>query len=115
MRQYRIAAIPADGIGKEVIAAGLSVLAALEARDGGFRLAVETFPWGSDYYRKHGRMMAEDGLDTLRRFDAISFGAGGAPEVPDQVTLGGLPLPICQGFDQYANLRPTRLLPGIAG
>jgi tartrate dehydrogenase/decarboxylase/D-malate dehydrogenase len=115
MREYKIAAIPADGIGKEVIAAGLEVMKVVEARDGGFRLAVETFPWGSDYYRKHGRMMAEDGLDTLRRFDAIYFGAVGDPEIPDHVTLWGLRLPICQGFDQYANLRPTRLLPGIAG
>jgi tartrate dehydrogenase/decarboxylase / D-malate dehydrogenase len=115
MREYKIAAIPADGIGKEVIAAGLEVMKVVEARDGGFRLAVETFPWGSDYYRKTGRMMAEDGLDTLRRFDAIYFGAVGDPEIPDHVTLWGLRLPICQGFDQYANLRPTRLLPGIAG
>src|SRR6185437_12415103 len=113
MRQYRIAAIPADGIGKEVIAAGLEVLAALEARDGGFRLAVEHFPWGSDYYRKHGRMMAEDGLDRLKAFDAIFFGAVGDPAIPDHVTLWGLRLPICQGFDQYANVRPARVLPGI--
>jgi tartrate dehydrogenase/decarboxylase/D-malate dehydrogenase len=113
MRQYRIAAIPADGIGKEVIAAGLEVLRALEARDGGFRLAVEHFPWGSDYYRKHGRLMAEDGLATLRPFDAIFFGAVGDPEIPDHVTLWGLRLPICQGFDQYANVRPARVLPGV--
>jgi tartrate dehydrogenase/decarboxylase/D-malate dehydrogenase len=115
MREYKIAAIPADGIGKEVIAAGLEVMRAVEERDGGFRLAVETFPWGSDYYRKTGRMMAEDGLDRLRAFDAIYFGAVGDPEIPDHVTLWGLRLPICQGFDQYANLRPTRILPGIAG
>src|ERR1700732_2370452 len=113
MRQYRIAAIPADGIGKEVIAAGLSVLAALEARDGGFRLEVEHFPWGSDYYRKHGLMMAEDGLERLKGFDAIFFGAVGDPKIPDHVTLWGLRLPICQGFDQYANVRPARVLPGI--
>jgi tartrate dehydrogenase/decarboxylase / D-malate dehydrogenase len=115
MREYKIAAIPADGIGQEVIAAGLDVLKALEERDGGFRLRVERFPWGSDYYRKHGRMMAENGLATLRRFDAIYFGAVGDPEIPDHVTLWGLRLPICQGFDQYANLRPARILPGIAG
>src|SRR5690242_20371583 len=113
MRQYRIAAIPADGIGKEVIAAGLEVLAALAARDGGFRLDVEHFPWGSDYYRQHGRMMAEDGLERLKGFDAIFFGAVGDPAIPDHVTLWGLRLPICQGFDQYANVRPTRVLPGI--
>ncbi|HKW55314.1 MAG TPA: tartrate dehydrogenase [Stellaceae bacterium] len=113
MRQYRIAAIPADGIGKEVIAAGLEVLAALQARHGGFRLAVEHFPWGSDYYRQHGHMMAEDGLDRLKGFDAIFFGAVGDPGIPDHVTLWGLRLPICQGFDQYANVRPARVLPGI--
>jgi tartrate dehydrogenase/decarboxylase/D-malate dehydrogenase len=113
MREYRIAAIPADGIGKEVIAAGLEVLRVLEERDGGFRLKVERFDWGSDYYRKHGRMMAEDGLERLKSFDAIYFGAVGAPDIPDHVTLWGLRLPICQGFDQYANVRPARILPGI--
>src|SRR5471030_306934 len=113
MREHRIAAIPADGIGKEVIAAGLEVMKIVEARDGGFRFAVESFDWGSDYYRKHGRMMAEDGLATLRKFDAIYFGAVGDKEIPDHITLWGLRLPICQGFDQYANLRPTRILPGI--
>src|SRR5579883_590855 len=114
MREYRIAAIPADGIGKEVIAAGLDVLRVLEEREGGFRLAVETFPWGSDYYRRHGRMMAEDGLERLRVFDAIYFGAVGDPEIPDHVTLWGLRLAICQGFDQYANVRPARILPGLS-
>jgi tartrate dehydrogenase/decarboxylase / D-malate dehydrogenase len=113
MREYRIAAIPADGIGREVIAAGLTALEALQARHGDFRLTIEHFPWGSDYYRKHGRMMAEDGLEVLRRFDAIFFGAVGDPGIADHITLWGLRLPICQGFDQYANLRPTRLLPGI--
>jgi tartrate dehydrogenase/decarboxylase/D-malate dehydrogenase len=113
MRDYRIAAIPADGIGREVISAGLTVLEAVQARYGDFRLTVEQFPWGSEYYRQHGRMMAEDGLDRLRRFDAIFFGAVGDPAIPDHVTLWGLRLPICQGFDQYANVRPARILPGI--
>jgi tartrate dehydrogenase/decarboxylase / D-malate dehydrogenase len=113
MRDYRIAAIPGDGIGKEVIAAGLTVLQALEARDGGFRLGVEHFPWGSDYYRERGRLMPEDGLERIRRVDAIFFGAVGDPAIPDHVTLWGLRLPICQGFDQYANVRPARVLPGI--
>ena len=113
MRVHKIAAIPADGIGKEVIAAGLTVLETLAARDGGFRLAVEHFPWGSDYYRMHGRMMAEDGLARLRGFDAIFFGAVGDPGIPDHITLWGLRLAICQGFDQYANVRPARVLPGI--
>ena len=113
MREYRIAAIPGDGIGAEVIPAGLEILQALAARDGGFRLAVEEFPWGSAYYKRHGAMMAADGLSRLKAFDAIYFGAVGAPDIPDHVTLWGLRLPICQGFDQYANVRPARILPGI--
>jgi tartrate dehydrogenase/decarboxylase/D-malate dehydrogenase len=113
MRHYAIAAIPADGIGKEVVSAGLEVLDALAKRDGGFHLDVESFDWGSDYYRKHGVMMPDDGRETLKKFDAIYFGAVGAPDVPDHVTLWGLRLAICQPFDQYANVRPTRILPGI--
>ncbi len=113
MRRYKIAAIPADGIGPEVIHAGLEVLAALAARDGGFALDVETLDWGSARYRKHGALMPDDGLARLRDKDAIYFGAVGAPDVPDHITLWGLRLPICQGFDQYANVRPTRILPGV--
>jgi tartrate dehydrogenase/decarboxylase/D-malate dehydrogenase len=113
MREYSIAAIPADGIGPEVIAAGTTVLESLEKRLGDIHFNVKSFDWGSDYYKKNGVMMPADGLDTLRKFDAIYFGAVGAPDVPDHVTLWGLRLPICQGFDQYANVRPTRILPGI--
>jgi tartrate dehydrogenase/decarboxylase/D-malate dehydrogenase len=113
MKKYRIAAIPGDGIGVEVIAAGVQTLKTLARRDGGFELQFEDFPWGSDYYKKHGRMMAADGLDTLKSFDAIYFGAVGAPDLPDDITLWGLRLAICQGFDQYANVRPSRVLPGI--
>lgn len=113
MREYTIAAIPGDGIGIEVIAAGLRVLEVLAGRDRGFRLKVEHFPWSSDYYLKHGYYIPEGGLDRLRKFDAIFFGAVGAPNVPDHVSLWGLRLPICQGFDQYANVRPARVLPGI--
>ncbi|MFL5134420.1 MAG: tartrate dehydrogenase [Microvirga sp.] len=115
MNSYKIAAIPGDGIGKEVIAAGIEVLQALAARDGGFKLDFESFDWGSDYYKKHGVMMPENGRETLKSFDAIYFGAVGAPDVPDHVTLWGLRLAICQPFDQYANVRPTRILPGIEG
>jgi tartrate dehydrogenase/decarboxylase/D-malate dehydrogenase len=110
---HRIAAIPGDGIGQEVIAAGLEVLQALQARAPDLRLEFETFDWGSEHYRRHGRMMPADGLDRLRPFDAIYFGAVGAPDIPDDVTLWGLRLAICQGFDQYANVRPARLLPGV--
>ena len=114
MKTYEIAAIPADGIGPEVISAGIAVLEALAIRDGGFSISFTSFDWGSEYYRLHGRMMPEDGLDQLRDKDAIFFGAVGAPDLPDHITLWGLRLPICQGFDQYANVRPTRILPGIS-
>jgi tartrate dehydrogenase/decarboxylase / D-malate dehydrogenase len=113
MREHKIASIPGDGIGKEVIPAGLTVLNALENRCGDFKLTVESFPWGSDYYRATTRMMPEDGLNTLKNFDAIYFGAVGDPHIPDHITLWDLRLAICQGFDQYANVRPTRILPGI--
>lgn len=113
MKTYRIAAIPADGIGPEVINAGLEVLDAVARRTGQFDFDVTSFDWGSDYYKTHGQMMPADGLDQLKPFDAIFFGAVGAPDVPDHITLWGLRLPICQGFDQYANIRPTRVLPGI--
>ena len=113
MRTHRIAAIGGDGIGPEVIAAGLEALRACAERDGGFNLDIEHFDWGSDYYRRHGIMMPEGGADRLRPFDAIYFGAVGAPDIPDHVTLWGLRLAICQPLDQYANVRPTRILPGI--
>jgi len=115
MAKHRIAVIPGDGIGREVIAAGVDVLAALAARHPGLKLAYETFDWGSDHYRRHGVMMPADGVDRLRGFDAIYFGAVGDPEIADDVTLWGLRLAICQGLDQYANVRPARLLPGVAG
>ena len=115
MRQYRIAAIPGDGIGTEVIHAGVEVIQALAARDGGFSLEIENFDWGTDYYLEHGRMMPEDGLEALKSFDAIYFGSAGDPRVPDHISLWGLRLAICQPFDQYANVRPSRLLPGING
>ncbi|MEQ8708612.1 MAG: tartrate dehydrogenase [Rhodospirillales bacterium] len=115
MREYRIAAVPGDGIGGEVIRAGTRVLHAVAERDGGFDLQVEEFPWGTDYYLETGKMMPADGLATLRPFDAIYFGSAGDPRVPDHISLWGLRLAICQPFDQYANVRPSRLLPGIRG
>jgi tartrate dehydrogenase/decarboxylase/D-malate dehydrogenase len=113
MKTYRIAAIPGDGIGIEVIAAGLRVLQALADRDGSFALDVRHFDWGTDRYKRVGTLMPEGGADQLRAFDAIFFGAVGAPDVPDHLTLWGLRLAICQPLDQYANVRPTRILPGI--
>ncbi|MEI7968527.1 MAG: tartrate dehydrogenase [Betaproteobacteria bacterium] len=115
MTCYRIATIPGDGIGKEVVPAGRQVLEALAEADGSLSFEFENFDWGGDYYRVHGRMMAEDGLERLRDKHAILFGSAGDPDIPDHVTLWGLRLRICQGMDQYANVRPTRLLPGIDG
>ncbi len=113
MRRYQIAAIPADGIGPEVIAAGHQALEAVQRREADLEFDLTYFDWGSDYYKSHGMMMPEDGLAQLKAFDAIFFGAVGAPDVPDHVTLWGLRLPICQGFDQYANVRPTKIIPGV--
>jgi tartrate dehydrogenase/decarboxylase / D-malate dehydrogenase len=113
MRTYKIAAIPGDGIGPEVIAAGLEVLNVCAHRDQGFELQVERFDWGSNHYRQYGVMMPAGGHETLKSFDAIYFGAVGAPDIPDHVTLWGLRLAICQPLDQYANVRPSRILPGI--
>ncbi len=112
MKTYKIATIPGDGIGKEVIPAGTEVLKLIAAQSN-FTFKFENFDWGGDYYRKHGIMMPADGLDALRDKDAIMFGSAGDPHIPDHITLWGLRLKICQGFDQYANVRPTRILPGI--
>ncbi len=113
MKKVNIASIPADGIGPEVIEAGIQVVQAAIAKNPDLEIEFTHFDWGSDYYKTHGVMMPEDGLAQLKKFDAIYFGAVGAPDVPDHITLWGLRLPICQGFDQYANVRPTRILPGI--
>ncbi|WP_027167913.1 tartrate dehydrogenase [Mesorhizobium sp. WSM3224] len=115
MSLHRIAVIGGDGIGPEVVEAGVEVLEALAASQSGLAFEFRRFDWGSDYYRRNGRMMPQDGLAQLENFDAIYFGAVGAPGLPDDITLWGLRLAICQGFDQYANVRPTRLLPGLTG
>src|SRR3954462_14384639 len=113
-RTFRIAAIPADGVGVEVVSAGRTVLDALaDASNGRFGFAWQEFPWGAEYYAEHGRMMDEDGLDQLKDFDALYFGAVGWPTVPDHVSLWGLRLKICQSFDQWANVRPVEFLPGV--
>ncbi|MHB2169079.1 tartrate dehydrogenase [Alsobacter sp. R-9] len=113
MKTYRIAAIPGDGIGGEVVSAGLEVMTALARRTNTFAFEVDAFDWGGEHFKRHGAMMPADGLDRIRHHDAILFGSAGHPEIPDHVTLWGLRLAICQSFDQYANVRPTRVLPGI--
>lgn len=113
MKTYKIALVPGDGIGKEVVPAGREVLDALAGAGSEFRFDFELFDWGGDYYRKHGVMMPSDGLEALKAKDAILFGSAGDPHIPDHITLWGLRLKICQGLDQYANVRPTRILPGI--
>ncbi|MFZ0726109.1 MAG: tartrate dehydrogenase [Desulfobacterales bacterium] len=110
---HRIALIPGDGIGKEVIPEGVRVIEALAAKNG-FDISFEHFPYSCEYYLENGVMMPPDALDRLKPFDAILLGAVGAPGVPDHVSLWGLLLPIRRTFDQYVNLRPVRLLPGIS-
>jgi tartrate dehydrogenase/decarboxylase/D-malate dehydrogenase len=113
-QRFRIAAIPGDGVGQEVIAAGRTILDGLVAQsDRRFAFDWHELPWGSAYYGEHGVMMPTDGLDLLRGFDAIYFGAVGAKPVPDHVSLWGLRLNITQNFDQWANVRPVRFLPGV--
>jgi len=111
-KTFRVAVIAGDGIGREVIPAGV---AAIEAAVCGsdVTLAFTEFPWGCEFYAKHGRMLDEDGFDRLAAFDAIYLGAIGAPSVPDHISVWQLILPLRQRFDQYVNLRPMRLLPGL--
>lgn len=112
MQVYKIAVIPGDGIGTEVVTEGVKVLNRVAELDGGFRFEFTWFPWGCEYYHQHGVMMDEDGMERLAAFDAIFLGAVGAPDVPDHISLRGLLLRIRQGFDQYVNLRPVKLLKG---
>jgi tartrate dehydrogenase/decarboxylase/D-malate dehydrogenase len=112
VKTYRIAAIAGDGIGQEVTPAATSVLDAVAAL-AGVRFEWQQFPWGSQHYLDHGRMMPENALELLRPFDAILFGAVGDPRIQDNVTLNGLLLPIRRGFDQYACVRPAVLYPGV--
>src|ERR1700761_9091564 len=113
MKTYKIAAIPGDGIGTEVIDAGVEVLKALAKREETFAFHFDHFDGGGEYYQKRGRMVPENGRAQTRGHDAIPVGPAGHPDIPDHITLWGLRLAICQPFDQYANVRPTRILPGI--
>jgi tartrate dehydrogenase/decarboxylase / D-malate dehydrogenase len=111
----RIAVIPGDGVGPEVVGIGLRVLAAATATDPEFEYETVSFPWGSEHYLSTGSMMDPDALKQLAEFDAIFFGAVGSAEVPDHVTLWGLRLEIVQGFDQAVSVRPAKLIPGVRG
>lgn len=113
MKKYKIAVIPGDGVGKEVMREGIKVLNEIARLHGGLYFETDHYDWGCEYYLKHGRMMAEDGLDILKGYDAILLGAVGFPGVPDHISLRDLLLRIRQGFDQYINLRPVKLLPGV--
>ncbi|GKV68831.1 putative tartrate dehydrogenase/decarboxylase [Sporosarcina sp. NCCP-2716] len=110
MKTFNIAVIPGDGIGPEVVAEGVKVLKAIERMDPGLSFSFTEFPWGCEYYLEHGRMMAEDGIEQLKAFDAIYLGAVGYPGVPDHISLWDLLLTIRKEFDQYVNLRPVTLL-----
>jgi tartrate dehydrogenase/decarboxylase/D-malate dehydrogenase len=112
-RSHRIAVIPGDGIGNEVISEGIKCLKALSEIIETIQFEFQYFPWSSQYYLQHGRMMTEDGLEILKGFDAIYLGAVGDPRIPDDVTLHGLLLPIKMGFDLYVGLRPVYLFPGV--
>jgi tartrate dehydrogenase/decarboxylase / D-malate dehydrogenase len=117
MRDYHVAVIAGDGIGQEVMPEATATLDALASQHGSFQFTFEHFDWGSDHYLRQGSMMPADGMHALEHggFDAILLGPVGDPRVPDHVTLWGLLLPIRQGFDQYVNLRPMRLLRGVRG
>jgi tartrate dehydrogenase/decarboxylase/D-malate dehydrogenase len=109
---HKIAVIAGDGVGPEVIAEGVKALNKVAGLDGTFKFEFTHFPWGCEYYLKTGRMMPEDGLDQLKKFDAIFLGAVGYPGVPDHISLWELLLTIRKGFDQYVNVRPVKLLKG---
>ncbi len=117
VRAFKVAVIPADGIGREVMPEALATLEAVAGTNGGYRWEFETLDWGSDRYLREGSMMPDDGMQILAGggFEAILLGPVGDPRVPDHVTLWGLLLPIRQGFDQYVNLRPMRLVEGVPG
>jgi isocitrate/isopropylmalate dehydrogenase len=112
MKRFSIAVIPGDGVGQEVVPAALRVLESIGPR---FDVAFDFqhFEWGAEYYFRNGRMMPADALDLLRPLDAILLGAVGDPKIPDHITLNGLLLPIRRGFDQFANIRPAVLYPGV--
>ncbi|MFC1996799.1 tartrate dehydrogenase [Chloroflexota bacterium] len=115
MNHYRIASIPGDGIGKEITPEGIRILDFMGEVTDQYKIEWLEFPWSCDYYLEHGRMMPKNGLEILKDFDAIYFGSVGWPTVPNAISLWQLRLAICQGFEQYANVRPAELMPGVLG
>ena len=113
MPSFRIAVLAGDGIGKEVIPPGIAAMEAA-ARGSDVQLSFSEFPWGCEFYLKHQRMLDDDAFEQLRTFDAIYLGAIGAPSVPDHISAGDMILPLRKMFEQYVNLRPMRLLPGLS-
>ena len=113
MKRFDIAVIPGDGIGREVVPAGCTILDTVAQAHGGFRLRYKSYPWSCAWFLKHGKMMPDDGLKRIGDADAIYLGAVGFPGVADHISLWGLLIPIRRGFQQYACVRPVKLLPGV--
>jgi tartrate dehydrogenase/decarboxylase/D-malate dehydrogenase len=113
MKTYKIACLPGDGVGKELLPVGIEILKEASKKEGTFELEFDVFPWGCEYYLEHGCIMPENGLEILKEFDAIYLGAVGHPDVPDYVASAGLLYTIRQGFNQYVNLRPIKQMPGV--
>ena len=112
-KTFNIASIPGDGIGPEVTAEGFKILQTIEKLDPSLRFQSKEFPWGCEFYSRHGKMMDDDGIEQLKPFDAIYLGAVGYPGVPDHISLWDLLLRIRKSFDQYVNIRPITLLDGV--
>jgi len=115
MNRYRIATVPGDGVGAETVEQAVETIRVVCQVHGGLQLSFDQYPWGCQYYLREGRMMPADGLRILGDYDCLFFGAVGWPSVPDHISLWGLLLPIRQAFEQYINLRPVKLLPGVPG
>jgi tartrate dehydrogenase/decarboxylase / D-malate dehydrogenase len=112
MKNYKIAVVPGDGIGHEIVPAALKVLNKVSEKYG-FTVAKQEFPWGAGYYKQHGEFMPKDGLDKLKDFDAVLFGAVGLPEVDDTLPAKDYTFKVRTHFQQYVNYRPCRVWPGV--
>ncbi|TCP28774.1 tartrate dehydrogenase/decarboxylase/D-malate dehydrogenase [Scopulibacillus darangshiensis] len=113
MKHHSLAVIPGDGIGPEIMNEAMKVLQLIEEMHGGFKFDIQSFNWNCEYYLKHGKMMPDNGMEILKDFDVILFGAVGEPRVPDHISVWELILPIRKTFEQYVNMRPIKLLKGL--